>query len=194
MTLKQITAPGLEPLTLAEVRNWCRVDEDDTSDDADLLGLITAMRVQAEHETGRSFLSSTWERVLDAFPPVELELAAQPVQQVVMVRYLDPAGAEQTLPPEAYVLDDVSSPAFVLPAAGQAWPATHDGINTVRVRFVQGWGSPSNPLCAPLRLWMRMQIEAAYKLRGAIAAGHSVAELPNRYVERLLDSYRVWSC
>lgn len=191
MTLKLITAPTEEPLTLAEVRNWCRVDDDFAGDDADLHGLITAARVQAEHECGRSFLSTTWERVLDAFPAVELELAAQPVSGITHIKYLDVDGVEQTLDSAAYVLDEVSHPAFVLPAAGYAWPATFDGINAVRVRFVQGWSSASNPLCAPLRLWMRMYIETAYKLRGSVVAGLSVAELPSRHVDRLLDSYRV---
>ena len=192
MSLIRIDEPGAEPLTLAEVRNWCRVDDDFTGDDADLQGLIVATRLQAEHECGRSFLSTTWERVLDAFPAVELELAAQPVSGITHLKYLDVDGVEQTLDPAAYVLDPVSEPAFVLPAAGTSWPATFDGINAVRVRFVQGWSSASNPLCAPLRLWMRLQIEAAYKLRGSVVAGVSVTELPNRHVERLLDRYRVY--
>lgn len=192
MSLIRIEEPGTEPLTLAEVRNWCRVDDDFTGDDADLQGLITTYRAQAEHECGRSFLSTMWERVLDAFPAVELELAAQPVSSIVHVKYLDGDGVEQTLAPEAYVLDQVTEPAFVLPAAGYDWPATFSGINAVRVRFVQGWSSASNPRCAPLRLWMRMHIEAAYKLRGALVSGVSVTELPNRHVERLLDAYRVY--
>lgn len=192
MTIIRIDEPGAEPVSLAEVRNWCRVDDDFTGDDADLTGLITTFRVQAEHECGRSFISTTLERVLDAFPAVELELAAQPVSAITHIKYLDEAGVEQTLAPEAYVLDQVSHPAFVLCAAGYDWPATFSGINAVRVRFVQGWASASNPLCAPLRLWMRMHIEAAYKLRGAIVSGVSVTEVPSRHVERLLDRYRVY--
>lgn len=192
MSLIRIAEPGDEPLTLAEVRNWCRVPDDHTGDDADLLGLITTYRVQAEHECGRSFLSTTWERVVDAFPAVELELAAQPVQAVQSVIYTDPAGAQQTLASAAYVLDEVVEPAFVLPAQGYTWPATLDTINAVRVRFVQGWGSATNPRCAPLRTWLRLQIESAYKLRGAHLAGVPVAEVPNRFADRLLDAYRVW--
>lgn len=192
MSLIRIEEPGTEPLTLDEVRRWCRVDDDFTDDDADLQGLITTYRAQAEHECGRSFLSTTWEQVLDAFPAVELVLAAQPVSAVTHIKHLDVAGVEQTLAPESYVLDQVTDPAFVRPAVGYDWPATFDGINAVRVRFVQGWSSATNPRCAPLRLWMRMHIEAAYKLRGSLVSGLSVTELPNRHVERLLDSYRVF--
>lgn len=192
MTLLRIQEPATEPLTLAEVRNWCRVPDDYLGDDADLQGLITTYRVQAEHECGRSFLSTVWERVVDRFPAVELELAAQPVQEVQSVKYIDPAGLQQTLDPLAYVLDEVMEPAFVLPAQGYTWPSTLDTINAVRVRFVQGWASATNPRCAPLRTWLRLQIESAYKLRGAHLAGVPVAEVPNRFAERLLDPYRVW--
>lgn len=193
MTLKLIDEPGTEPLTLAEVRRWLRINDDFTADDVDLLDLITAQRVQAEHETGRSFLSTTWEAVYDAFPVRELFLQAPlPVSSIVSIKYLDTTGAQQTLDSGAYVLDDASTPAFVLPATGLSWPVTIDAINAVRVRFVQGWSSASNPRCQPLRRWMRMHIESAYKLRGALVAGVNVAELPNRYVDRLLDSYRTY--
>lgn len=192
MTLKLHTAPATEPVTLDEVRTWCRIDPDFHDDDADLQMLITSARVRAEHATGRSFLSTTWEQVFDAFPAAELELAAQPVQSIVSITSVDLSGVVQTLASNAYVLDDVSHPAFVLPAQGFTWPATLDTINAVRVRFVQGWASASNPLCAPLRQWIRMQVEAGYKLRGALSAGVPVHELPNRYVDGLLDSYRTW--
>lgn len=192
MTFLRIAEPGTEPLTLAEVRRWLRIDDGFTADDDDLTDLITAARVQAEHETGRSFISTTWEQVLDAFPAVELELVDQPVSSITHIKYIDTAGVEQTLSAAAYVLDDVSSPAFVLPAAGYTWPSTWDGINTVRVRFVQGWSSATNPRCQPLRRWMRMQIESGYKLRGALVAGVTVADLPSRYVDRLLDLYRTY--
>lgn len=192
MSLIRIAEPGTEPLTLAEVRNWCRVPDDHTSDDTDLLGLITTYRVQAEHECGRSFLSTVWERVVDRFPAVELELAAQPVQEVQSVKYVDPAGTQQTLASAAYVLDEVMEPAFLLPAQGYTWPDTLDTINAVRVRFVQGWASATNPRCAPLRHWLRLQITSAYSLRAAHLAGTPVVEVPGRFAERLLDSYRVW--
>lgn len=193
MTLKLITAPAEDPVSLAEARLWCRVDDGYTADDADLTMLIQSARVRAEHETGRSFLSTTWEQVFDAFPAVELELAAQPVQSIVSVQYINSAGVLTTLDSAAYVLDDVTSPAFVLPAVGYSWPATLDTINAVRVQFVQGWASASNPLCAPLRQWVRMQVESGYKLRGAHVLGVTVNDVPNRYVDRLLDCYRTWA-
>jgi len=192
MTIIRIDQPGTEPVSLAEARLWCRVDDDYTGDDAMLSSLITGFRTQAEHETGRKFLSTTLEQVLDAFPSVELVLAEQPVSSITSIKYLDTSGVEQTLNSDAYVLDTASNPAFVLPADGYDWPETFDGINAVRVRFVQGWSSASDPLVQPLRMWMQMQIETAYKLRGGIVAGLSVTELPSRFVDRLLDSYKVY--
>lgn len=192
MTLKLITAPSVEPVSLAEARLWCRIDSDNTDDDDDLEMLIESARVRAEHETGRSFLSTTWEQVFDEFPAAELELAAQPVSSVVSVTYINTAGDSTVLASAAYVLDDVSSPAFILPADGYEWPDSYDTINAVRVQFVQGWSSATNPLTAPLRQWMRMHIEAGYRLRSSLSIGAKVTEVPNRYVDGLLDCYRVY--
>jgi uncharacterized phiE125 gp8 family phage protein len=191
MTLKLVSDAGTDPVSLAEARQWCNVDDGFTDHDGLLLDLITTMRVHAEFKCNRSFLSTTWDRVWDGFPPAEMEVGEQPVQSIVSITYLDADRVLQTLDPAAYVLDDVTNPAMVLPAADTAWPATANPINAVRIRFVQGWASASNPLCKPLRLWMRMHIAAAYAQREAFAIGVTVTELPGRFVESLLDSYIV---
>lgn len=183
MTLKLITEPSTEPVSLAEARLWCKLSADDTTHDDTLSMLITALRVQAEQETGRSFLSTTWEQVLDDFPASELELKAQPVASITSIKYLDTSGVEQTLSSSAYVLDDASNPAFVLPAAGYEWPTTYgtSGVNNVRVRFVQGWSSDTNPRVQPLRRWLRMMIVCDFD-----------GLEPPEHLARALDCYRTY--
>lgn len=192
MTLKLIVGPTDAPVSLQEARTWCRIDDDSAAEDEDLRVLIESALQEAQRLTGRSFMSATWERVLDSFPSAEMELAAGPVHAILSVRYLDSSGDERVMDPDAYVLDDVGDVAFVLPAAGRSWPVAHPGANSVRVRFVQGWSSPSNPRCAPLRQWMRMQIEAGFKVRGALSVGTQVHAVPTRFVDRLLDGYTVY--
>lgn len=192
MTLRLITDATVEPVTLAEARAWCRIDADDTSEDALLSALITSARQVAEHETGRVFLLQTWERVVDAFPEAEIELAPREVIAISSIKYIDTAGAEQTLAPSAYVLDRDSEPCFALPAVGYEWPDTLDTANAVRVRFTAGYGSAATSVGRPLWQWMQMHIATAYKMRETVATGASVAELPSRYVDRLLDPYRSW--
>lgn len=183
MTLKLITEPASEPVTLAEARLWCKLSSDDTTHDDTLEMLITALRVQAEQETGRSFLSTTWEQVLDDFPAAELELKEQPVASITSIKYLDSSGVEQTLDSAAYVLDDTTNPAFVLPASGYVWPTTYatNGVNNVRVRFVQGWSSSTNARVQPLRRWLMAMIVHAFD--GTEPAPH---------LARALDCFRTY--
>jgi uncharacterized phiE125 gp8 family phage protein len=192
MTLRLITDATVEPVTLAEAREWCNLDADDTSGDANLTKLISAARRLAEHKTGRSFLLQTWERVVDAFPDAELELAPREVIGITSVKYIDTAGTEQTLDSAAYVLDSDSEPCFVLPAVDTEWPETLDTANAVRVRFTVGFGSSAADVGEPIWQWMQMHIATAWKLRESAVTGISVNEIPGRYVEGLLDPYRYW--
>lgn len=188
MPLTLITAPSVEPVTLAEAKLQCKVDADLTADDALISALISAVREQAEHEIGGALITQTWERTLDAFPSAEIELGMPPVQSITSVKYLDAAGTEQTLVNTAYTLDAVAAPGWVLPAAGTDWPAAGDYANAVRVRFVAGFGAASS-VPAAVKAWMLLHIAEWYAQREA-GADKPRALLP--YADRLLDRWRNW--
>jgi len=154
MTLKLITAPAIEPVTLAEAKVQCRVDTDLTAEDDLLSALISTAREMAEHEIGRALINQTWERVLDAFPAAEIELGMPPVSSIVSVTYIDAAGDSQTLASAAYTLEPDLLPGWLLPAEGYEWPDTLDTANAVRVRFVAGYGdsAPNVPASSRVRI------------------------------------------
>jgi uncharacterized phiE125 gp8 family phage protein len=188
MTLKLITAPATEPVTLAEAKVHCRCGDDEDA----LLGvLIQAAREQAEHQLGRALITQTWERVIDAFPLVEVELGMPPVVSVVSVKYIDEAGVEQTMDAADYSLDTDTQPGWVLPAVDTEWPDTLDTANAVRVRFTCGYGAAA-AVPAAIKSWMLLRIGTLYKMREEVVVGVSVADIPGGYVDRLLDPYRTW--
>lgn len=191
MTLKLITPPDAEPLSLADVKLHLRVDH--SADDDLINSLIQAAREGAEHLTGRSLITQTWERVLNAFPACDIELGRPPVVEVVSLKYLDDAGVEQTMNAANYVVDADSVPGRVVPAEGYTWPITDDQPNAVRVRFTAGYGDAAEDVPAAIRSWMKLRVGTLYKLREEIVAGVSVADLPGGFAERLLDPYRIWS-
>lgn len=194
MSLRLITDATTEPLTLEQARRHLRIDDDNTAEDSDISDMIVTARRQAEHETGRALTSQVWERVLDEFPEAEIELGKASVINVVSIKYIDTAGIEQTLSSALYVLDADTDPGYVLPAAGVDWPQTYpDTTNAVRVRFTTGYLADSDKDRAMLRSWMRLQIGAMYAQRESLALGSTAAELPNRFVDRLLDAYRVFA-
>lgn len=189
MTLKIFLAPATEPVSLAEAKAHLRCGDDE---DALITALIQAAREQAEHLLNRSLITQTWERVLDAFPAVELPLGMPPVQSVSSVRYYDPAGAPQTLDPSAYSLDADTDAGWIIPAYGTSWPDTIDTPNAVRVRFVCGYGGAAD-VPAAIRSWILLRIGTLYKHREETVAGVSLAELPRTFIDGLLDPFRHWS-
>lgn len=190
MTLKLITGPAAEPITLTEAKLHLRVEH--TVDDDLITALIQAAREQAEHLTGRSLITQTWAQVLDAFPAAEIELGRPPVASITSITYVDPNGDTQTMSSSDYSLDSTTTPGYVLPAATlAAWPNTLDTANAVTVTFVSGYGDAAD-VPAAVKAWMKLHIGTLYKQREGIAAGVSVASLPDMFVDRLLDPFRVW--
>lgn len=190
MTLKLITAPTVEPVTLAEAKAVCKVDG--TAEDTYITALISAAREQAEQELGRSLAAATWERVLDAFPESGIQLGWPHVTSIVSVIYVDTAGAQQTLDPGAYTLDADYLPGWALPSAtNPAWPDTLDTANAVRVRFITGWAEGA-AVPPSIKSWILVRVATAFKARESIVIGQSVAELPRMHGDGLLDKWRVY--
>lgn len=188
MALKLITAPVAEPVSVEQARAQCRVDGAES--DAMLTLLISQARKLAEHKTGRGFSPATWELSLDSFP-AEIILPISPLVSVESVKYLDAAGAEQTLSAAAYLADTRSLPARIVPALGASWPATAALPSAVRVRFIAGHAA-NDPDLDPLRGWMLLAIGTWFKHAEGIVAGSTVQELPRTYVDGLLDEYRIY--
>jgi len=189
MGLKLITAAGAEPITLAQLKAQCRVDT--TDDDAVLTLAIAAARAKAENYTGTAIVTQTWEQTLDAFPTAEIELLKPPVTAITSVNYIDVNGVSQTLSSANYRLDDSTYPGWLLPAYNATWPETRDQANAVTIRFVTGY---ANEAAVPgdMKAWILLTAAFIYAQREAMVLGGKIAEIPNRWVDSLLDPYRVF--
>lgn len=180
MTLKLITDATIEPVDLATAKLQLRIETDITSEDARVTRLIQAAREEAEHRLGRALITQTWERVLDAFPAVEVELGYPPVASVVSVKYIDLLGVEQTLGSSLYATDFDTLPGWVLPAVDTDWPDTKDTTNAVRIRFTTGAASAAS-VPASVKDWILLRIESLYRNTA-----------PSEWSDRMLDRYTVY--
>lgn len=189
MGLKLITAAITEPITLAQLKAQCRVDT--TDDDAVLTLAIQAARAKAENYTGTAIISQVWDQTLDAFPEAEIELLKPPVTTINSVTYVDAAGATQTLPGASYSLDAATFPGWLLPAYGNEWPDTRDQANAVTIRFTTGYAD-ANSVPGDMRAWLLLTAAFIYAQREVMVLGGKVAEIPARFVDSLLDPYRLF--
>ena len=123
MGLKQITAPAIEPITLADIKTRVNMDEDITEKDADIeLLLIPAARAQAESRTGRAMMTQTLQLTLFCFPYGAISLPKPQLQSVDWIKYLDVDGVQQTLATSDYLVINDELYGYVVPAYGKSWP------------------------------------------------------------------------
>lgn len=146
MLVQLITAPTLEPVTLAEAKKQCVVEHAD--DDALFNLIIGAAREHLEKMCWRGIVTQTWEVVSECFEDdgEGIELPKGNLVAVASVKYIDVNGVEQTLTLTTdYVLDTVSVPGRVRLAYGTYWPSPRSQWDAVKIRYSVGWSQAAVP-------------------------------------------------
>jgi len=190
MALKLIEDNADEPVTLDEAKQHCRIESND--DDVLITARIKAARQLAEHETRRALATQTWDLILDQFPcQREIIIPKPPLQSVTYIKYVDSNGIEQTLSTDDYKVDDKNEPGKIVSAYGKSWPSTRNEINAVTVRFICGYGE-EDMVPEGIRSWMLLKIATLDENRESLVTGFTPSALPDRFVDGLLDPYRVF--
>lgn len=186
-TLK-ITDAVAEPLTLADVKAWTRIDVPD--DDALVSALmLPAARHAAEALMQRSIMPTQWRLALDAFPCGPIRLQYPQLISVQALKYWDIEGVEITVLPADYLLDTTSAPSWVAPVPGKTWPATQLRINAVTLDYTAGW---ANAAAVPtsIKQWIARHVATAYDNRQLMVQGQELRDLPG--MDGLLAQHTVW--
>lgn len=189
--VRTAAVPTVEPVTLEEARLWCRIDDDDTTQDAILQLLIIAARERAEEITGRSFAQRTLELRLDDFPDGDapIELPYSPVSAVTSITYRTSDGDVAIGgSPEAFQADTGGVPARVKPLEGSDWPDTDGSLGAVRIAYTAGY---ANVTAMPklLRTYLMAFVATLYEHREQLVVNNTV-EIPRDFATGLLDHLR----
>ena len=137
MTLRVITPPTVEPVSVETAKAFLRIDG--TADDALLAVLVPAAREKGEQITRRAFTTQTLEMMVDAWPidGYVLKVLRPPLLSVVSVKYLDEDAAQSTW--TDYAVDIKSEPGNIL---FNSFPAvTLQETGGITVRFTAGYGA-----------------------------------------------------
>lgn len=191
MDFRLITAPAVEPVSLADAQEHLRAGVGGT--DATLIeAYLQAARETVENHTGRALMPQTWELRLPEFPVGPITLPVSPLMSITSLRYTSAAGVDTLLDPTAYQVEASSGPtaqpALLWSAAGTTWPGTQLDVRAaVRVRFQAGYPNAA-AVPAALRAAILLVLGELYENREASAV-KSPTEIPA--VRRLLDPYRV---
>lgn len=179
-TLRLITAPTLEPVSIETMRAFLRVDSN--TEDVVIAGLISASRAKGEELSRRAWLTQTWEQTFDAWPASkQLVVWRPPLQSVVSVKYYDESNVEHLW--TDYTLDLRVEPGRVLfNTLPEDSLLESDGIV---VRFIAGYGN--TPPLVPTQL-----TDAVIALVSRWYEHRESRDVPDEIRDVLMNERAVW--
>ena len=186
-----IALPALEPVSVAEAKPDCRIDDDNTSLDAVIAGKIATAREMAEKETGRKLITQTWRAEFEDWPAADEVITLSPAQSATVSYWNGSAFVALSSPQFVMLHNDTSTGITIVPALGVTWPTLVAAVGPrVRVDVVVGYGSAAADVPEGIRHWMRAHIAAMVRNPEATTAR---AETPMPYLASMLDGERTWA-
>lgn len=184
-----ITQPTELAVSVADARLHCNAI---SSDDDYLTICIKGATKLCEGIIKQVIMQRTVEVAFDAFPESAIALEVRPAVSITHVKYTNTSGSEQTLASNTYLLDVRQYEPWLLPALNTAWPATEETINAVRVRYVAGMVSATANVPDDLRTWLLLTVGYLFAQRESFDMTGKTSAIPSRFVDSLLDPYRVY--
>lgn len=162
-----LAPPATEPVTLAEVRQFLRLDQ---TDEDDLLAtLITAARLMVEAAAGRCLIEQAWRIVLDRWPSRgEIRLPLSPVARIEAARVYDLLGAAQPVSAAALSLQRNTDPPLIR-VTGEV-PEIGRSHGAIEIDIVAGYGPSAAAVPAPLRQAVLRLAARWFEERGDVAS------------------------
>ncbi len=140
--------PAAEPVTLAEVKDYLKIDH--TNEDSLLLGLIRSGRQACETFVDRRLVRQVWRCFRNDWGAGPVYLPFSPVLSVEEVAVFM-EGNYQPLAPENFVIDLCSFRPRLVHSNGQAWPMPEIPVAGIRITFSAGYGDSWNEVPADIR-------------------------------------------
>lgn len=179
---------GAEPVTLAEAKQWARVEF--TDDDSLIQDIIRASREWCEsveikrscmlqgftyYSMGFPWSGGYYNRLVRSLGPSPwwlptsqgvIMLPRPNLQFIISIQYKDPASGNLLSIPLSNVLNTVGQvPSQIMPVYGMVWPLPQPTLNAVQITYATGYGPWESDVPACVRLAMRSMIAANYENR-----------------------------
>lgn len=171
-----------EPVSVAALKEWARIDRDDEDELIEALG--RAARETVEATTGLALSVRRFRLVLDSVPANGwIELVRRPLGTVTAIAAYGRNGERRDFDIGEAVIERVLGVEAIRlsPAVRQA------ATNGVEVEFEAGFTPESVP--EDIRLALKKIVATSYELRGAVPVGQQPAILP-RAATALVAPYR----
>jgi uncharacterized phiE125 gp8 family phage protein len=164
-TVRVVTPPTSEPVTIAEAKAQLSIGASDVSHDTEVASLIAAAREEWERDTSIALITRTLEHRLPKFLSTVV-LSVRPAIAISSVTYVDTAGATQTVASSNYYLDGDEVrflDTFVR-------PSVQDRSEAVKITYTAGYGSDSRACPELDRMAIKLSLANRFEDRDMIAA------------------------
>lgn len=169
MGLVLVTAPTVEPVTVAEAKEHMRVSG--STEDSYISGLIKAARALVERRAKSTLINTTYRLELYGFPSCGyIKLPRSPISSVTHVKYLDTTETLATVTSTNYQVDTGAIHGYIINDQSYVWPTVFpQTYNAVQVTYVAGYGSAATAVPDAARAVIMMLVANWYENREAVS-------------------------
>jgi hypothetical protein len=209
--LDLITAPETEPVSLAEAKLHCRIEQ--TADDDYVTALIEGARQLVERITRRALITQTWTLTLDRWAghtrddwwdgmregPIsmvdacdEVELRKAPFQSLTSVETVDEDGTKTAWDESNYYSTTRQGWGMLVKRVGQIWPLIVPPVRQrggILITFDAGYGDVAADVPIALRQAIKDIVLHWYEVREAV--GETSRWHPPLKTAAILQQYTV---
>ncbi len=163
-SVRVITAPTVEPVTITECKLDARVDG--STEDTLFTTLIAAARQEIENAARRALISRTLELALDMWPAARhIQLPYPPLASVTSIKYSDQDNVVQTWSASSYIAVTDEEPGLILLADNADWPTDLHSYPRIRIRYVAGYGAAASAVPDSYKQDIRGLVKLQYDYR-----------------------------
>ena len=180
-SLRRVTQPLVEPVSLSLAKQHCRVDTD--ADDLYIQSLIAVARQYVEDILDVTLCTSTWEVKYDLFPVWAIVLPRLPLaSQPITVTYRNGDGTYGTLSSanNDFQVDTSVLPGRIYPQWARAWPPTRGDENSVAIQYSAGYGNDGTNVPPIAKHLILVLVSHWYETRQPVVMG-GPANVPHTF-------------
>lgn len=178
-----VTAPTIEPVTLAEIKEWARIDG--VSQDTTITALITSCRQLMEEYLNRALLYQKIELIMDEWIARDVELPMSPLISVDAVVTIDEDDTETTYSSSYYFVITDSEPGRIVIKNEYSFPENTDRYSGgYKIKYYAGYGTTASDVPQVLRDALKMWVAFVYDNR-------VLNPNPPKMVKELIKPYRI---
>lgn len=162
-SLTLTTEPAIEPVTLAEMRLWQKVDDGVTEDDDILESLIKTARKKAEDYCNRAFIDQTWTLSLNAMPSI-IYLPKGFLDSATSINVVADDGTSTLQAASIYQVETGENGTVFL-ESGSTWTTSTRPIGSLVVVYVAGYGGAATNIPEGIKTGIKQLAAQMYEDR-----------------------------